>query len=187
MFNLFGSSKLCDLAEDGDLEGVKRAIAKGTDVNERGMLKMTPLMAAAAKGWEDVVAYLLSLPDTDVDTLNAGGTTALMTAARGGHLGTVKLLLADPRCDANTLGRWGGTALMNAAGFGHKDVVEELLKVEGISLAATYTDSKHSPITIARQNGFEDIAKRLEEFETARAQKPQEQQRRHPKNGGMRP
>lgn len=187
MFNLFGSSKLCDLAEDGDLEGVKRAIAGGADVNERGLFKMTPLMAAAAKGREDVVRYLLSLPETDVDTLNAGGTTALMTAARGGHLGTVKILLADPRCDANRLGRWGGTALMNAAGFGHRDVVEELLKVEGISLAATYTDAKYSPITIARQNGFEDIAKRLEEFEAARAQKPQAQQRRHPKSGGMRP
>ncbi len=187
MFNIFGSSRLCDLAEDGDLEGVKRAIAAGKDVNERGMLKMTPLMAAASKGHEDVVSYLLSLPETDVDTLNAGGTTALMTAARGGHLGTVKILLADSRCDANRLGRWGGTALMNAAGFGHMDVVEELLKVEGISLAATYTDSKHSPITIARQNGFEDIAKKLEEFEAGRGQKPQVRQNRNPKNGGMRP
>src|SRR5690606_31388526 len=82
MFNLFGSSNLCDLAEDGDLEGVKRAIAGGADVNERGLFKMAPLMAAAAKGREDVVRYLLSLPETDVDTLNAGGTTALMTAAR---------------------------------------------------------------------------------------------------------
>ncbi len=187
MFNLFGSSKLCDLAEDGDLDGVKRAIARGADVNERGLFKMTPLMAAAAKGREDVVAYLLSLPETDVDTLNAGGTTALMTAARGGHLGTVKLLLADPRCDANRLGKWGGTALMNAAGFGHADVVEELLKVEGISLAATYTDQKYSPITIARKNGHDAIAKRLEEFETARAQKPQSQQSRNPRGGGMRP
>lgn len=187
MFNIFGSSKLCDLAEDGDLGGVKRAIAKGADVNERGLFKMTPLMAAAAKGREDVVQYLLSLPETDVNTLNAGGTTALMTAARGGHLGTVKILLADPRCDANTLGRWGGTALMNAAGFGHREVVGELLKIEGISLAETYTDSKHSPITIARQNGFEDIAKRLEEFEAARAQNLQTRQRRNPRGGGMRP
>lgn len=184
MFNLFGSSKLCDMAEDGDLEGVKRAVERGADVNARGLFKMTPLMAAAAKGHEEIVKYLLSRPETDVDTLNAGGTTALMTAARGGHLGTVKILLADPRCDVNTLGKWGGTALMNAAGFGHKDIVEELLQAEGISLAATYTDQKFSPITIARRNGHEEIAKRLEEFEAARAQKPQ--QRRKPRNGGYR-
>jgi len=41
--------------------------------------------------------------------------------------------------------------------------------------------------THPRQNGHEDIAKRLEEFEATRAQKPQARQRRNPKNGGMRP
>jgi|GEM_PF-4890419 len=168
MFGAFKSTPLNDAAEAGNLDAVKRALARGADVNERGMLKTTPLMNAAAKGHAHVVRFLLTVEGIDINTLNAGGTNALMTACRQGHMDVVRALLDDPRTDVNSLGRYGGTALMNAAGFGHRDIVEELLKVEGISLAATYTEKKHSPITIARQNGFEDIARLLEDFETAR-------------------
>ena len=180
---MFGSNRLIDAAQDGLLDIVKREIDKGADINKPGFLKMTALMGAASNGHDDVVRYLLEQPETDVDVLNAGGTTALMTAARGGHLETVKILLDDPRCDVNCLGKWGGTALMNAAGFGHMDVVKELLKHDNISLAATYTDKKHSPITIAKQNGFDEIAELLESFEAKRTQarKPSS----HPKRPGM--
>ncbi len=159
---MFFSTKLIDAAEEGRLEDVQKHLAQGADINERGMLKMTALMAAAAKGHEDIVSFLLQQPNIEVDILNAGGTTALMAAARQGHLGVVKILLDDPRCDVNTLGKFGGTALMNAAGFGHIDIVKEMLKIEGISLAATYTDEKFSPITIAQKNGHTDIAALLE-------------------------
>lgn len=169
MFNLFGSTRLNDAADEGDLDGVKRELARGASVNERGMMKTTPLMNAAVKGHTHVVRFLLSVPEIDVNTLNAGGTTALMGACRVGHLDTVRALLEDARTDVNKLGRYGGTALMNAAGFARMDVVQELLKVEGISLDASYTDSKYSPITIARKNGHEEIAKLLEAFEASRA------------------
>ncbi|TVQ84006.1 MAG: ankyrin repeat domain-containing protein [Micavibrio sp.] len=185
MFSLF-NSKLCDMAYDGDLKGVRHAVENGTDANERGLFRVTPLIAAAANGCDDVVKYLLSRPETNVNTMNADSTTALMAAARGGHTGTVKILLADPRCDANILGKWGGTALVNAAAAGHADVVEEFLKIDGISLAATYIDKKYSPVTIARHNGHEAIAKRLEEFQAAQIQKTQIQQRRPSPGSGMR-
>jgi len=169
VLNFLKSTRLNDAADAGDLEGVKRELARGASVNERGMMKTTPLMNAAAKGRTQVVQHLLSFADTDVNTLNAGGTNALMAACRGGKIDVVRILLEDPRTDVNCLGKFGGTALMNAAGFGHTEIVKELLKVEDISLAPTYTDKKHSPITIARQNGFEEIASLLEEFESSRA------------------
>lgn len=169
MFGAFKSTRLNDAAEAGDLDAVKRELARGADVNERGMLKTTPLMNAAVKGHAHVVRFLLGVEGVDVNTLNAGGTTALMGACRQGQMDVVKTLIADPRTDVNCLGRYGGTALINAAGRGHIEIVKELLKIDGISLAPSYTDAKHSPITIARQNGFEDIAALLEAFDAARA------------------
>lgn len=165
---MFSSTPLIDAAEDGDLLHVESLVGTGEDINQRGMLKMTALMAAASKGHTDVVIFLLKQPTIDVNTLNAGGTTALMTAARNGHLETVRALIASPLCDVNMLGRYGGTALMNAAGFGHIDIVKEFLKIDNISLAKTYSEKNHSPITIARQNGYPEIAALLVQFEQKR-------------------
>lgn len=170
MFNS-RADKLGDAAGKGDLETVRRMIEGGVDVNAKDFFKATALQWAAAKGRAEVVKYLLSRPGIDVSAMNAGGTTALMTACRFGHLEVVNLLLAHPGVDANQLGKWGGTALMNAAGFGHKHVVERLLQIDGISLEATYTDKKYSPLTLARQNGHHEVAAIIEKHLQAR-QKP---------------
>lgn len=166
------NEKLLNAAETGDLDLVKRLIEKGADINTRDFFKCTPLTLAAVEGHEAVVQFLLTLPNTDIGAINAGGTTALMAAARKGHLNIVKIFLADPRTDVNQLGRYGGTALMNAAGFGHVDVVKELLKVENIKLDGTYTEKKHSPLTIAQQNGHQEITNILEDFIVNRKNSP---------------
>lgn len=170
---MFGKpNRLVDAAEEGDLNTVIRELTQGADVNSTNFLKVTPLMAAISKNRKDVVQHLLTQDNIDINVVNFLGTNALMVAARLGHIDIVKTLIADKRTDVNKLGKFGGTALMNAAGFGHKEIVEELLKVEGISLAETYTDKKHSPITIARQNGHEKIAVLLENFEATRKAAP---------------
>lgn len=165
---MFLSTPLIDAAEDGDLSSVKSLVNEGADINQKGMLKITALMAASKNGHTDIVLFLLKQPSIDVNSLNAGGTTALMAAARHGHLNTVRALISSPLCDVNALGRYGGTALMNAAGFGHLDVVKEFLKIDNISLAKTYSEKKHSPITIAQQNGYPEIADLLTQFKLKR-------------------
>lgn len=155
-------NRLIDAATDGDLTTVQAMIAAGADVNFKDFFKIDALTWAATNGHKDIVAYLLSLPGIDVKSLNKGGTTALMAACRKGHLDIVNMLLAHPDTDANQLGKFGGTALMNAAGFGHAAIVERLLQIKGISLAATYTDKKFSPATIARHNGHTAIADMIE-------------------------
>lgn len=152
-----------DAARDGDLPTVRRLITEGVNVNARGFFKVTALMNAITGGHENVVRFLLEQPTLELNALNSGGTSALMIAARLGNVKAVQLLLTDARTDPNLLGKWGGTAMINAAGFGQMAAVKELLKVENISLEATYTDKKYSPLTLARHNGYEDIAKILEE------------------------
>jgi ankyrin repeat protein len=158
------NEKLLDAVENGRLDLVKSLIDKGADINTRDFFKCTPLTLAARSGDTAIVQYLLGFPNTDIGALNFGGTTALMVAARQGHLDVIKVFLDDPRTDVNQLGKFGGTALMNAAGFGHIDIVRELLTVENISLDATYTEKKHSPLSIAQQNGHTEIAALLENF-----------------------
>lgn len=180
---MFSEHPLVTAAEEGDLAAVQRMVSAGADVNSRGIFEVTPLMAAVKEGHVDIVRFLLDQPATSVDALNAGGTTALMIAARLGKLDMVKILLADPRTDPNQEGKWGGTALINAAGFGQVEIVKELLKIENISLAETYTDKKHSPMSIARQNDQPEALALLEAFIARRdGQKPAS-----PKNGAPKP
>ncbi len=153
---------IVDAAEEGDLKSVQSMLSEGHDVNTRGFFKVTPLMYAVTGGHADIVRLLLQQPTLDPNMMNSGGTTALMAAARQGNVEILRLLLADERTDANFVGKWGGTAMINAAGYGKTEAVKELLKVKGIRLDATYTDRKFSPVTLARFNGHEDIARILE-------------------------
>ena len=138
-------------------------LAAGADVNARGMFKVTPLMTAAQHGRDDIAAYLLSLPQTDINALNDGGTTALHIAIRLKQRTIFDALIADTRLDTNVSGRFGGCALSEAAAWGLMDYVTALLKIPGIRHEANYTRHKYSPASLARHNGHPHIAAVIEE------------------------
>jgi len=79
----------------GELDLVKRLVARGAEVNKTGW---TPLHYAASNGWLSVVEYLLS-QNAYIDAASENGTTPLMMAARENQTAVARLLVkegADP-------------------------------------------------------------------------------------------
>jgi len=84
---------------------------------------VTPLLAAASEGHEEIVSLLLSTGKADVNAKDKEGTNSLMAAAARGHLECIKSLL-DANADVNEQNVDGHTALMFA--FNGKNQVETL-------------------------------------------------------------
>ena len=83
------------------------------------------LMLASSSGRTEVVRYLLSSIDSDVNHKNKNGQTPLIYAASKNHPAIVKLLLEN-NADINVQDRLGSSALHRASSQGHIDVVKIL-------------------------------------------------------------
>jgi uncharacterized protein len=108
----------------GDLEGVRRLVEGGADVNCPGKHQMTPLIAAF--GHLEVLRYLLT-QGAEVNYTGFGEGSALMLAAYSGDLPQVELYLehgADPNLSMPT---GGETALHMAAVKAQNSVMTRLL------------------------------------------------------------
>jgi ankyrin repeat protein len=80
------------LANEGDLEGVKRLLDNGADVNLRDNYDSTALMWAAYFGYTAIVKLLLD-NGADITMQDNYGDTALLMADGQGHTELVELLL----------------------------------------------------------------------------------------------
>ena len=94
-------SPIWDLCEEGNLEEVRAALARGEDVNSSDG-DMTGLMLALHRGHNSVVELLLSQPSLDVNSSDSGGSTALHWV--DSNVTGLRLLLADPRHSASGFG-----------------------------------------------------------------------------------
>ena len=103
----------------GHLIIVKLLLDHGADPKAVTNDGTTPLIAAAGEGWEDVVQFLLSLPDINLEARSRGGWTAMVHAAVNGHRNLVRLLL-DHGAEPAVLVNSGRTVLDLVAG----DVIE---------------------------------------------------------------
>lgn len=97
--------------EEGDLGAVQELLDAVGDVDERGRLKRTPLMWAAAKGHTEILRLLLER-GADLEADNKG-KTALMLAAQSGAIECVDLLL-DAGADPGRATKAGHTAVSAA-------------------------------------------------------------------------
>lgn len=125
------TSAIHDAAARGDVEAVRREIARKADVHapladgEKWKVGMTPLMLAAMAGDEATVAALLEA-QARIEDRTRDGNTALFYAAGWGDAPTVKTLLeAGAKPDARTTD--GRTPLMMAASRGDITALESLL------------------------------------------------------------
>ncbi len=126
---------LLSYVKEKDIEGVRRAIKAGANVNQQNDAGETALMFAALKGHLEIVRELLKVPEIEVNKKNRDGNTALMFAAFKGHSEIVQELLKAPGIEVNQQNRWwGNTALMEAAFNGRTKVVQELLKAPEIEV-----------------------------------------------------
>ncbi|MGD2072771.1 MAG: ankyrin repeat domain-containing protein, partial [Candidatus Thorarchaeota archaeon] len=81
-------------AEVGNLEGVKKAIEKGADINAQNEFFLeSALHIASSKGFLEIVEFLVDY-GADILLLNATDFTPIHLAARDGRIGVVELLLS---------------------------------------------------------------------------------------------
>ena len=126
---------LWELCEDGKLDEVRAALARGGDVNNKGPGGQTALMWAVGKGHNSIVRLLLEQPAVKVNEKNIAGSTALHYAAQCNNPEGARMLLLHPGFNSpNLTNNFGNTALMLAVSERKKEVLLELVKHESVSL-----------------------------------------------------
>ncbi|KAL8343422.1 hypothetical protein RB598_004658 [Gaeumannomyces tritici] len=155
---------LCLAAELGQVSIFSHLTsALGGDVNCRGDNGKTPLMEAAFRGHDDMVAELLRL-GADHRIRDQIGRTAFSRAAELGQDAVVSLLLlhAPAKADVDCADTNDRTPLSLAAGNGHEAVVHALLGLEGDVVSVDAQDTaQQTPLFWAARNDHIDIVKLL--------------------------
>jgi len=82
---------IIDLTRWNDIEGVKKLIEAGEDLNTRDMFDFTPLIVASYYG-HFKMAVILLVAGADKDLKNYMGKTALYYAKRNNHKKIIQLL-----------------------------------------------------------------------------------------------
>ena len=128
--------KLIEMATEGNIDEVNRAIEIGVEIDELGAKGHTALMVAAYYGHRSIVNTLLAAgadPNllSDENGLGAGMTALMLTAGSffaSNRQQIAKLLIAGG-ADVNQRGAGGKTAIFYAAlaGSGYLDCVETLI------------------------------------------------------------
>lgn len=109
----YSEASFVTCAERGDFLAVKLFLQSGMNPNVKDGNAMTPLMAAAKSGRENVVSLLLQ-KGADINAKHSErGYNAILFASVSGNLNTVKLILSKG-ANINDVGKNGDTPLMIA-------------------------------------------------------------------------
>jgi ankyrin repeat protein/beta-lactamase regulating signal transducer with metallopeptidase domain len=111
----------------GDIEGVKRLIAQGADLNARNEKGQTPLHLSFTSRYGRSTTVLLISEGADVNAKDQAGETPLMMAAALGRLYQAEVLITQG-ADVNAKANNGETALLLAKEKGKTEMVELLRK-----------------------------------------------------------
>ena len=124
--DIFRSDNLNQAIARGDDKAIREAIARGVDVNGRGMHAVTPLMKAAGAGWLDICKLLVQ-HGADVNGHNDSGSV-LMWAVSSGNEELVRFILKSGASKSwtNAIGQTAETAARQR-GFTN---IASLVKVE---------------------------------------------------------
>ena len=140
-------------------------VEAGADVNAKDGIADTPYLYAGAEGRIDILRLLL-VAGADLADTNRYGGTALIPAAEKGHPEAVRLLLLDAGVDPNHINNLGWTALheaivLSSGGPVHQQIVR--LLIAGGADVNLPDGNGVSPLMLARQRGFAEIAALLAE------------------------
>ncbi|KAJ8612886.1 hypothetical protein CTAYLR_002091 [Chrysophaeum taylorii] len=134
----------------GDLRGVRRLVARGSDVNQVSWAGSSALIAASMNGHVDVVSFLLSKNANVRHATIDEGVCALCIASENGHLDVVRVLLEN-KADVDQATLKNASALHIASRNGFAEVASLLLDRGADINHATFHGS--SPLYIASQQG----------------------------------
>ncbi len=146
------------------VETVRALIRAGADINIRDSRSDNPFLYAGAEGLLEILGMMIDAK-ADIKLTNRFGGTALIPAAHHGHVEAVRVLLERTRVDVNHVNKLGWTALLEAiilgdGGARHTEIVRLLV---GAGASVNLADAKGvTPLTHARQRGYERIVRILE-------------------------
>lgn len=119
-------TELIAAAEQGDVEGVKRALQAGAALEARDGRQRTALLAATHQNHVEVAKVLIEA-GADVNAKDSIHDSPYLYAGARGHLEILKLTLAHG-ADLKSTNRFGGTALIPACERGHVETVKTLIE-----------------------------------------------------------
>ncbi len=121
MFKQVAGVSLHELAKAGKVEELQTHLDAGMDINARGDLDETPLIAALRGKQTDTALFLIK-GGADISLIDRAGQSALVCAAMGNNIPVARLLAATG-ADISIVDKWGQTALLWAALGGHLEIV----------------------------------------------------------------
>jgi multidrug efflux pump subunit AcrA (membrane-fusion protein) len=128
LFLNLGVGGVFEVTKTGDLEQLKKMVEANPEcVNQRDLLGDSPLHAAVARGNKDIVAYMLSYYQTNMNVKNIQGETPLHTAAAAGDAEIAEMLI-NAGADVKATDRAGMTPADWADLFGHAEVAAVIRK-----------------------------------------------------------
>lgn len=145
---------LIKAAEAGDLEGVRRLLAGGAEVDAACEDRWTPLMIAALCGDQSMVETMGSA-GAATNSRNGRGWTALMVATAEGHLETVRALI-EGGADVKAVDDRGWTALRLAVAMGETEVVR-LLLAAGADASVADREGRTALMQASAENSVEIV------------------------------
>lgn len=153
-------------AEYGDIKDVKRLLDKESalgdliaDVNAKGLDQWTPLHFAANEGKTEVVQFLLTQPEIDLEASSTIGRTPIHLASIRGHINIVRALVTKG-ANKNAKDFDENTPLHHASEFGHFEVIIFLIK-EAFADASLKNKFGYSPSDIAQNIQIRDLFEKL--------------------------
>ena len=123
---------------------------------QKGYEGMTPLIYGAINGYLQIVEYLSSLPQTNIDSQSSDGSTALIWAVFNNQTEIVRFL-AQNGGNLSIITEYGNNALDYAVNNNHLEIVEILLMkgADPLIQGRNGNTALHS----AAKNGYLDIVK----------------------------
>ncbi|KAI4388908.1 hypothetical protein MLD38_001196 [Melastoma candidum] len=147
--------KVISAAHNGDLYQLKGLIRAGADPNKCDYDGRSPLHLAAARGYEDIVLFLIQ-EGVDINAKDNFGNTALLESIKHGHDRVSSLLVnegASPKVDD------AGILLCRAVARGDSDFIKRIL---GNGVDPNSRDYDHrTPLHLAASEGLYMMAKLL--------------------------
>ena len=126
------------------------------DINLGDENNWSLLMCAVCRERKELVEYLLTYPDININHRSYCGDTVLYCC---NQISILKLLLDRKDLDVNIQNNWGEAGLHHACFMRRKACVREYLLDARVNVLIRDTYDKETALDIALRKGYSDIAK----------------------------